>query len=149
MRRVGRSPHLASPLPRLLVVMTTAARVAAPTLAVRRDGPDAVVLEIAGAWLSECGLPKPADALAELRSGAVHHLSFDASRITEWHSGLVTFVLNALSQAAKSDIDTDRAGLPDGAQRLGALAQAVPRRQTGRHHTRPPWLARLRPGAIR
>src|SRR3989442_3822411 len=91
MRRVGRSQRLASPLPRLLVVMTTAARVAAPTLAVRRDGPDAVVLEIAGAWLSECGLPEPADALGELRAGAVHHLSFDASRITEWDSGLVTF----------------------------------------------------------
>src|SRR5437867_1853047 len=142
MRCVGRSQHLASPLPRLLVVMTTAARVAAPTLAVRREGPDAVVLEIAGAWLSECGLPEPADTLGELRSGAVHHLSFDASRITEWDSGLVTFVLNALSQAAKSDIDTDRTGLPYGVQRLVALAQAVPERQTGRNDSRPPWVDR-------
>src|SRR3989442_4194133 len=148
MRRVGRSQRLASPLPRLLVVMTTAARVAAPTLAVRRDGPDAVVLEIAGAWLSECGLPEPADALGELRAGAVHHLSFDASRITEWDSGLVTFVLNALSEAAKSGIDTDRARLPDGVQRLVALAQAVPERPTGRHDSRPPSLARIGASAI-
>src|SRR5207245_8877678 len=124
--------------------MSTAASVAAPTLAVRRDGPDAVVLEFAGAWLSECGLLEPADALGELRSGAVHHLSFDASRITEWDSGLVTFVLNALSEAAKSGIDTDRAPLPGGVQRLVGLAQAAPQRPTGRHASRPPRLARIR-----
>jgi phospholipid/cholesterol/gamma-HCH transport system permease protein len=129
-------------------VISTADGVAAPTLAVRRDGPDGVVLEFAGAWLSECGLPEPADTLDELRSGAVHHLSFDASRITEWDSGLVTFVLNVLSEAAKAGIDTVRAGLPEGVQRLVALAQAVPERQTGRNDSRPPWLARIGAGAI-
>ena len=99
--------------------------------------------EFAGAWLSECGLPERVDALDELRSGAVRHVAFASDRITAWDSGLVTFVLKVLGEVAALGVAADRAGLPDGVQRLVALAEAVPERQTGRTGERPPWLARF------
>ena len=122
---------------------STTTSVATPTLAFRRAGPDGVVWEFAGAWLSECGLPERVDALDELRSGAVRHVAFASDRITAWDSGLVTFVLKLLGEVAALGVAADRAGLPDGVQRLVALAEAVPERQTGRTGERPPWLARI------
>ena len=143
MRGDRRSPRLARPLPLLLVVTRTTAGVAVPTLAVRHDRPDGAVLEFVGPWQSQHGLAEPTSVLDELRSRAIRHVAFDAGRITAWDSGLVTFVLTVLREAAKLGVDADRAGLPDGVQRLVALAEAVPERQTGRSDARPPWLARI------
>jgi phospholipid/cholesterol/gamma-HCH transport system permease protein len=129
-------------------VYGAAAGASHPTLAVRRQGPDGAVLELAGAWVSRSGLPEPSDAVRELRSGAVRHLMFDADRVTAWDSGLVTFVLKVLGETATSGVAADRAGLPDGVRRLVALAEAVPERRTGRKSVPPPWLARIGTGAI-
>ena len=101
------------------------------------------MLELAGPWQSQHGLAEPTSALDELRSRAVRHVAFDAAGVTAWDSGLVTFVLKVLREAANLGIDADRTGLPDGVQRLVALAEAVPERQTGRSDARPPWLARI------
>ena len=114
-----------------------------PTLAIRRREPDGAVLEFAGSWLSQRGLPEPVTTLGELRSGGMHNLAFDAGHITAWDSGLVTFVRTILSETATWGVAADRAGLPDGVRRLVALAEAVPERQTGRNGTPPPWLARI------
>ncbi len=113
-----------------------------PTLTVRRCEPDGAVLEFAGTWLSQRGLPEPAITLGELRSGGVRHLAFDAVGVTAWDSGLVTFVLEVLAESARWGVASDRAGLPNGVRRLVALAEAVPERQTGRGGVRPPWLVR-------
>jgi len=114
-----------------------------PTLTVRRQGPDGAVLEFAGTWLSQHGLPEAASTLGELRSGRLRHLAFDGSKVTAWDSGLVTLVLKVLGEAAAGGVAADRAGLPDGVRRLVALAEAVPERQTGRGGAPPPWLARI------
>ncbi len=114
-----------------------------PTLTVRRCEPDGAVLEFAGTWLSQRGLPEPAITLGELRSGGVRHLAFDAVGVTAWDSGLVTFVLEVLAESARWGVASDRAGLPNGVRRLVALAEAVPERQTGRGGVRPPWLVRI------
>jgi phospholipid/cholesterol/gamma-HCH transport system permease protein len=113
------------------------------TLAVRHPEPDGAVLEFAGHWLSQRGLPEPSGALSELRAARVSHLAFDARQVTAWDSGLVTFVLNILGEMAALGVTADRAGLPDGVRRLIAMAEAVPERQTGRTGARQPWLARI------
>jgi len=118
------------------------------TLAVRHREPDGAVLEFAGNWLSQRGLPEPSGAVSELRAAGVSHVGFDARQITAWDSGLVTFVLKVLGETAARGVATDRAGLPDGVRRLIAMAEAVPERQTGRIAARPPWLARLGTDAI-
>ena len=75
-----------------------------PTVAVRHLEPDGAVLEFAGAWQSQHGLPEPASTLPELREAGIRHLAFDARQVTSWDSGLVTFVLTVLTEA------TTRAG---------------------------------------
>src|SRR4029450_6708822 len=127
---------------------TTTAAVEGPTLTVHADESGGAVLQFAGPWQSQHGLAEPASVLDELRSQAIRHVVFDASQVTAWDSGLVTFVLKLLREAAKLAVDADRAGLPAGVQRLVALAEAVPERQTGRSDARPPWLARIGAGAV-
>ena len=118
------------------------------TLVVRHPEPDGAVLEFAGHWLSQRGLPEPSDALGELQAAGVSRLAFDARQVAAWDSGLVTFVLKLLGETAARGVSADRAGLPDGVRRLIAMAEAVPERQTGRTGARPPWLARIGAGAI-
>src|SRR5262252_5247262 len=127
-----------------------AAVVSAPdaTLAVRHPEPDGAVLEFAGHWLSQRGLPEPSGALRELQAARVSHVAFDVRQIAAWDSGLVTFVLKLLGDLATRGVAADRDGLPDGVCRLIAMAEAVPERQTGRSDARPPWLARLGTHAI-
>jgi phospholipid/cholesterol/gamma-HCH transport system permease protein len=106
--------------------------------------PDVACLELAGVWRKEHRLPDPADVWREVEvAPPVHQLTFDTSRVTEWDSGLVTFAIKLLAEARSRGIDGNRAGLPDGAQRLLHLAEAVPERQTGRARELPPWLARI------
>src|SRR5215510_3166165 len=118
------------------------------TLAVRHSEADGAVLEFAGHWLSQRGLPEPSGALSELRAARVNHVAFDARQVTAWDSGLVTFVLKVLGEMGALGVAADRAGLPDGVRRLIAMAEAVPERQTGRTGARPPWLARIGADAI-
>src|SRR6266404_7724592 len=118
------------------------------TLAVRHLEPDGAVLELAGHWLSQRGLPESSGALSELQSPRVSHLAFDAREVAAWDAGLVTFVLKVLGEMQAQGIAADRAGLPDGVRRLIAMAEAVPEQQTGRTGAQPPWLARLGTNAI-
>ncbi len=122
--------------------MTTAER---PwTLRVERPSPDIACVELAGAWRKEDRLPDPNDLWREIEGGPpVERLVFDTSHVTEWDSGLVTFAIKVVEEARGRGIESDRAGLPSGAQRLLHLAEAVPERQTGRAPSKLPWLARV------
>ena len=124
-------------------VSAVVVHVGEPTVVIQRHAPDDALLELAGSWLSHRGLPDLAVVQAELRSGAVRRVGFATDKITEWDSGLVTFVLNVLGESAAGGIVADHAGLPEGVRRLVALARAVPERQTGRGGAPPPWLARI------
>ena len=59
------------------------ASVAVPdaTLAVRHPEPDGAVLEFAGHWLSQRGLPEPSGALRDLQAARVSHVAFDVRQI--------------------------------------------------------------------
>jgi phospholipid/cholesterol/gamma-HCH transport system permease protein len=114
---------------------------AEPRASLRHAGADGVLLELSGAWLSRRRLPEATAAAGEL--SGIRHLGFDATRVTAWDSGLVTFTLKILGEAKRHGITADRAGLPEGVRRLLALAEAVPEKQTGRGGAPPFWLARL------
>jgi phospholipid/cholesterol/gamma-HCH transport system permease protein len=106
--------------------------------------PDVACVKLAGAWRNEERLPDPGEVWREIQVGLpVHRLTFDTRHVTEWDSGLVTFVIRLLEEAKACGIESDRTELPDGAQRRLRLAEAVPERQTGRDRARPPWLARI------
>jgi phospholipid/cholesterol/gamma-HCH transport system permease protein len=113
-------------------------------LHLERPAPGVASLELAGVWRKEHGLPDPSEVQREFQGGPpVHRLTFDTSHLTDWDSGLVTFAIKVLEEARAQGIESDRAGLPDGVQRLLHLAEAVPEKQTGRARAQPPWLARV------
>jgi hypothetical protein len=103
------------------------------TIHVERSTAEIVRVQLSGAWRKQHQLPDPGQVWREIEQDpSVHRLMFDTSGITEWDSGLVTFAVTMLEDAAARGIQTDRAGLPDGVQRLLRLAEAVKER-----HTRP------------
>jgi phospholipid/cholesterol/gamma-HCH transport system permease protein len=118
------------------------------TLHVERPTPNVACVELSGTWRKESQLPDPSEVWREIEVGVpAHRLTFDTSRVTDWDSGLITFAIKVIEEAKARGIESDRAGLPDGAQRLLHLAEAVPERQTGRARAQPPWLARIGAGA--
>src|SRR5262245_53869412 len=126
-----RDPHTA------MVERPWAVHVERPSLEVAR-------VELTGAWRNADRVPDSSDVWRELEADPpVRRLIFDASRVTAWDSGLVTFARRLLEEARAHGADSDRAGLPDGVQRLLHLAEAVPQRQTAQGQARTPWLARI------
>jgi phospholipid/cholesterol/gamma-HCH transport system permease protein len=72
----------------------------------------------------------------------VQRLAFDARDLTAWDSGLLTFLRQVITQSTQRQIVVDQHGLPEGVQRLLALAAAVPEREGARRSgTRLSWLA--------
>jgi phospholipid/cholesterol/gamma-HCH transport system permease protein len=113
-------------------------------LHVERPTPEVARVELTGAWRKDDLVPDSSEVWREIETGPpIHRLTFETSRVTEWDSGLVTFARNVLEEAQARGIESDRAGLPDGAQHLLRLAEAVPQRQTSRTRTQTPWLVRI------
>lgn len=96
-----------------------------------------LVIGLGGTWSLRDGVPST-DAVAE-KLDAEHppHVAFDASELGEWDTSLVAFLhaVNVLCQERK--IDAEREGLPSGAKRLLALAEAVPERSDAKRGEKP------------
>ena len=110
--------------------------------------PNQVVLLLAGDWKLGNSLPPLEPVLAALRD---HRggLAFDTSALGDWDTGLITGLLTVHKFAQANGIDTDEAGLPDGARRLIALSLAVGERSdTQRSTQKLSFLARIGEGAM-
>jgi phospholipid/cholesterol/gamma-HCH transport system permease protein len=78
-------------------------------------------------------LPSADELTKEIQSAGVpFRLAFDAEGLEGWDSGLITFLLKVEAHAHESGIELDKGGLPQGVQRLLALATAVPERAGAR-----------------
>jgi phospholipid/cholesterol/gamma-HCH transport system permease protein len=62
----------------------------------------------------------------------VRRLTFEAQEVMEWDSVLLTFLLKLEELGVRHQVEIDHSGLPQGVQRLLALATAVPERQGAR-----------------
>lgn len=101
---------------------------------VTREPDGTVVVRLAGSWHLESGLPSLAElerALATADGGATR-VAFDASELDAWDSAVLTFLAGASRLARERGVEVDRAGLPEGLERLLALAEAVPEREDAR-----------------
>ena len=97
----------------------------------------------------EDGLPSTSEVTSE-REGQPRprRIAFDTTAVSDWDTGLLTFVSRVAEESRAAGIDVDQSGLPEGARRLLALAAAVPERQTGRDEVRKPWLGQVGAFAI-
>ncbi|MDP1681496.1 MAG: ABC transporter permease [Burkholderiales bacterium] len=97
-------------------------------LDIRPAGPaneDRLEIILGGRWCIDASLPA-SDVLLEALDGRIRRLRFDAAGLTDWDSGLLTFLGSVLKICAQRDITADTSGLPTGAQRLLAMALAIP-----------------------
>jgi phospholipid/cholesterol/gamma-HCH transport system permease protein len=101
-------------------------------------------LILSGQWNVAEKLPSTEQVFDQLQSSPVKKIIFDSRNIAGWDSGLLTFVRRLRTQTAEKAIVLDISGLPQGAQRLLALAAAVPEKTDARiSQKRRPFLAIL------
>jgi len=122
-----------------------AARADACELQFRRPDPDTLVVRLSGGWTIHAPVPSADTVRRQLDAGGpLRRVVFDAERLTQWDSALLTFLLQVIGETERRGAAAYRAGLPDGVRRLLALATAVPdRRDSGAPAAKPSWLARI------
>jgi phospholipid/cholesterol/gamma-HCH transport system permease protein len=108
------------------------------------------LIHLSGCWHLENDLPPANDVERQLESEPlVRRITFDTKDLHGWGSGLLTHLINVISQSLRRNIGVDQKGLPEGVQRLLTLASAVPERAGVRRETAPtPLLKRFGESAI-
>lgn len=114
-------------------------------MSLERQPDGAATLRLSGPWKLEREIPAMDTVERELQSAPpVRSLRFDTQGVTDWSSGLITFLLRLLEACSQRQIAVDPSGLPQGVRRLVALATAVPERPGVRREAdRKPFLAQV------
>jgi phospholipid/cholesterol/gamma-HCH transport system permease protein len=104
--------------------------------------PDNLQLVLAGSWLLTGSHPTATGIEEQLQARTdIRKISFNGRAVTEWDTGLLTFLARVYQLAGDHDVDIDPDGLPDGARRMMVLATAVPPKEdTGKHSEEPSML---------
>lgn len=102
-------------------------------ISLERRGGDTLTIVISGSWKLEHELPSADETLKEADSGKpLKRIAFDTSGMSDWDSGLLTFLIRIKDHFAQKKIELQTEGLPEGARRLLHLASAVPERKGAR-----------------
>ncbi|NIO06477.1 MAG: hypothetical protein GTO40_00270 [Deltaproteobacteria bacterium] len=102
-------------------------------------------IRLAGSWRMQDGLPSTNEVESQTQAHpSVRRITFDTQEVTEWDSGLLTFLTRLVDQSSQKQIQLDREGLPSGVQRLLDLAEAVPEKEGARSQaTRPSFIEQV------
>jgi ABC-type transport system involved in resistance to organic solvents, permease component len=106
---------------------------------------DALLISFYGIWEMGNDLPSAEEALNKIETAsAIRRVSFEAQNLSGWDTGLLTFLIKVIDTCTQKTILIDMTGLPQGVQRLLALASAVPERAGARKETtQEPFLSRI------
>jgi phospholipid/cholesterol/gamma-HCH transport system permease protein len=94
-------------------------------LDVRPAGEDRLEIILGGRWCIDGNLPACTVVLDAL-SERIRGIRFSSAALAEWDSGLLTFVAGVVKLCSARGVTVDAHGLPQGVQRLLAMALAVP-----------------------
>jgi len=86
-------------------------------------------VRIGGTWSIRDGVPRGADVVAFVAGRTVSTVSFDGRGVVSWDSSLVTFIHALVERLRPTGVALNLSALPDGVQRLVALASARPERR--------------------
>ncbi len=111
---------------------------------------DILLVQLLGSWKIGNEFPSIDEVQKQVNSGTtVQHISFETNDLTGWDSGLLTFLIKVNELCSQNAVQVENEGLPQGVQRLLALASAVPERKGARREfSREPFLARLGTSAV-
>jgi phospholipid/cholesterol/gamma-HCH transport system permease protein len=109
-----------------------------------------LLFQLAGSWTIGQKLPSESDVQTQLKSAPpVQRIAFDSKELTGWDTGLLSFLIKVLEHCSAAKIEVEKDGLPEGVQRLIALATAVPEKKDAKQQgERPSFLARVGEDAI-
>ena len=121
----------------------------AAELKANRQG-DALVLTLSGDWKLTGDLPSVSRVEEEIKKSPLPtRVAFDSQGISAWDSGLLRFLIDLTGSMTQKKITVEKDGLPEGVQRLLALATAVPERKGARREGKKiPFLTRVGDGAV-
>jgi phospholipid/cholesterol/gamma-HCH transport system permease protein len=102
-------------------------------LSFARADKSTLVLRLAGDWHLRHGLPSPSLVEKQLDSAPKPtRLTFDAAKLRDWDSGLLTFLIGVSELCHKRKLPADWSPLPEGVRSLVQLAEAVPEKTGAR-----------------
>jgi phospholipid/cholesterol/gamma-HCH transport system permease protein len=113
-------------------------------LRINRPAAGTLLVELAGAWSLEGGVPSIAEVQAQ--ADAVprpQRLAFEARELASWDSGLLMVLRDLAELCAQRHIALDRSGLPEGLRRLLDLAAVPEQAEARREEARESVLARV------
>ncbi|MDD2391109.1 MAG: ABC transporter permease [Desulfobacterales bacterium] len=98
-----------------------------------RSDDGTLIVQLSGNWQIGQASPSGDELRQELkRAPQARHMAFDTQDLAGWDTGLLTFLVRISDICSQTGIQTDLNGLPQGVQRLLALASAVPERKGAR-----------------
>jgi phospholipid/cholesterol/gamma-HCH transport system permease protein len=105
-------------------------------LSLSRPADDTLLVVLSGRWKVDEGLPSADEVAERIESDPrIRRVTLETQGLTEWDSGLLTFLIKLTARCSQRDIGLDQEGLPQGVRRLLALASAVPEPEGGRKET--------------
>ena len=121
-----------------------------PEMNITRPANDTLCLDLSGDWCIGQPIPSLGEMKQRLKSEpGVQKIVFDTPQVTDWDSCLLTFLMDIHNICSENSMAVDTGGLPQGVDKLIALATAVPERKGARKQTiRDPLLVRVGASAI-
>jgi phospholipid/cholesterol/gamma-HCH transport system permease protein len=120
-------------------------------LSIGRPAEDTLLAVLSGRWKIDEGLPSADDLAGQLDSDPrIRRLRFDTRALTDWDSGLLTFLVRLRDRCSRRNARLEEEGLPAGVRRLLALAAEVPEQEgAGMQAVREGFLTRIGKDTIR
>ena len=114
------------------------------TLNFNRPTDNTLSILLSGCWKINMGIPSIDNLQNEIDSNPnIQQIAFDTQGITDWDSGLLTFLIKLNDYCTQKNITINTARLPEGVKRLLEIATAVPEKETHGEKARESFLSRL------
>ncbi len=95
------------------------------------DAAGVLQIQLAGDWRLDAGLAPLSPVLdALVHHASLHSVTLTGRNIGRWDSSLISFLFQTVKQAKSKDLQVHFEGIPEGALRLVALAEATPENKT-------------------
>ena len=119
----------------------------APGFQLQQDTADAITLQLSGDWLQGADTGGFTQLRTELARTGASSLVADGTDLGEWDSLLMAFLLQCHDLCRHEGIEFSTREMPDSAQRLLAVATAVPPQEPGEVAS-VPWFKSIHPGQL-
>lgn len=100
-------------------------------LSISQPSSDTLLATISGSWMLQNQLPPIDEIQEQIESrGPLTRITFDTKKLTDWDTGLLTYLINLISVCRQADISFDTEGLPSGVRGLLKLIDTAPQMTT-------------------